>query len=245
MTNPTKSPPDSGNASAGPSGSTVFDTPPEERRLSLPWSRTFSMCWQNILVRIGRFALVFISIAVVVAFFVNTLTYNGMLRELRRSEVVHTRAVLEQAGVLSNSPDAAQREHDQLIWMLGLSGILCFSVVVNTMLMSVTERYREIGTLKCLGAVDSFVVRLFLIESLLLGLFASATGALFGYVLAILQVMISLEPGLLVEARPLRFLLIGFPAAVGIGTVVTVLAAAYPTLVAARMKPVDAMRVQV
>ena len=51
-----------------------------------------------------------------------------------------------------------------------------------------TERIGEIGTLKCLGALNKFVVRLILIESLFIGLLASILGAVVGYLLAVLQV---------------------------------------------------------
>ena len=49
------------------------------------------------------------------------------------------------------------------------------------MLMSVTERYKEIGTMKCLGALDSFVVKLFFIESCVLGFLASLLGGIMGW----------------------------------------------------------------
>ena len=47
--------------------------------------------------------------------------------------------------------------------------LVAFVGVLNAMLMSVTERFREIGTMKCLGALNSFIVKLFLIESLFQG----------------------------------------------------------------------------
>ena len=48
------------------------------------------------------------------------------------------------------------------------------------MLMAVTERFQEIGTMKCLGALDRFVVRLFLLESGFQGLAGALIGALIG-----------------------------------------------------------------
>ena len=51
------------------------------------------------------------------------------------------------------------------------------------MLMSVTERFREIGTMKCLGALDGFIVKLFLIESLFQGMAGTVMGVLLGLVL--------------------------------------------------------------
>ena len=54
------------------------------------------------------------------------------------------------------------------------------------MLMAVTERFREIGTMKCLGALDGFVVRLFLLESGFQGFSGALIGALIGTLGAVL-----------------------------------------------------------
>lgn len=215
------------------------------RRLTLPWRRTLDMCVQSLKNRRGRFALVFLSIAVVVAFFVSTLSYHSILGRLRTQTDVKTKAALERAGLLSNDPNAETRQREQMGLLLVLSGLLCFVGVTNTIFMSVTERYREIGTLKCLGALDSFVVRLFMIESALIGVVGSALGALAGFVLTWVQV------GLLVGFRhvpigvALETLALAGPLAIVGGTVLTLLAAVYPTWVAARMRPVEAMRVEV
>jgi putative ABC transport system permease protein len=46
-------------------------------------------------------------------------------------------------------------------WIIILSLLVCVVGIVNAQLMAVTERFREIGTMKCLGALDRFVLRLF------------------------------------------------------------------------------------
>ena len=223
----------------------LFSEDSSQRKLSLPWGRTVEMCWRNLKNRRGRFLLVFLSIAVVVAFFVSTLSYHRLLEELRGRDDVHTRAVLERGGVLSHDPDADRKHRDQMVWLLVLSGMLCFVGVMNTMYMSVTERYREIGTLKCLGALDSFVVRLFLLESVFIGAVGSALGALGGFLLTLFQIGVTLEFGLIGAGQVMRTLAQTGPPAFAGGTALTVLAAIYPTIAAARMKPVDAMRVEV
>src|SRR5690606_38649039 len=63
--------------------------------------------------------------------------------------------------------------------------------IANAMLMSVTERVREIGTMKCLGALSGFVVKLFLIESSLLGLVGAILGCLVGLLFSILIYAVS------------------------------------------------------
>jgi ABC-type lipoprotein release transport system permease subunit len=61
-------------------------------------------------------------------------------------------------------------------WLVIMSLLVCAVGITNSMLMAVTERFREIGTMKCLGALDLFVVELFLLESGLMGVIAAAAG---------------------------------------------------------------------
>ncbi|HDP36170.1 MAG TPA: FtsX-like permease family protein [Candidatus Hydrogenedentes bacterium] len=223
----------------------LFAEDASTRRLILPWNRAAEICWRNVLNRRGRFLLIFVSIGVVVAFFVSTLAYQSVLAELRRSEDVPVRAALERANLLTHGEAAEKHQRDRTVWLLFLSGMLCFVGVCNTMYMSVTERFQEIGTLKCLGALDGFIIRLFLIESVFVGLVGSMLGAAAGCLLMVAQLTMVLEVEYVSLALLLRTLSLSVPLAVAGGTLLTVLAAVYPTWAAAKMKPVDAMRVEV
>ncbi len=215
------------------------------RGVVLPWGRTLEVCWSNIRHRLGRCVLTFVCIAVVVAFFASSLTAQVLREQMMRSQDVHTQAVLERAGVFTHDEASRLREHHQRLWLMTLSAFLCLVGITNTILMSVTERYREIGTLKCLGALDSFVVRLFLVEAVFIGVLASLAGALLGCALGILQTGAVLEFSILTAGGCARAAGIGMALAVALGTLLTTLAAIYPTYVAAKMKPVEAMRVEV
>jgi ABC-type lipoprotein release transport system permease subunit len=46
--------------------------------------------------------------------------------------------------------------------------------------MAVTERFREIGTFKCLGALDRFIVNLLVVETCIYGFFGGVIGGLTG-----------------------------------------------------------------
>jgi putative ABC transport system permease protein len=231
--------------SSPPTRRVFDDASGESRRVVLPWSRTVAMCVSNVRHRLGRSALTFVCIAVVVAFFAASMTYQGMLSALMQSGNLHAQAVLERAGVFTHDASALAEQRDQRIWIMTLSAILCLVGITNTILMSVTERFREIGTLKCLGAIDEFVVRLFLIENAFIGALASAAGALLGYALGIIQVGAVFEFSLLDGGMLARVFASSTGKAVGIGTLLTLLAAAYPAYVASRMRPVDAMRVEI
>lgn len=223
----------------------VFDSDAGRREVVFPWRRAARMCWANVRNRRGRFGLTLACVTVTVAFLMSSMTYHGVLADLAVSPDVHARAVLERAGTFAGDPAAAARQEQQRRWIIALSAVLCVVGITNTMLMSVTERSREIGTLKCLGALDAFVVRLFLLESLLVGAVGSVAGTVVGYLLGMLQAGAMLEFCLLSAGQWLGPLAAAAPVAVAAGTVLTVVSAAYPTYVAARMSPVEAMRVEV
>ncbi len=151
----------------------------------------------------------------------------------------HTGAVAEQprdTGNFQLTGSAKQR------WIVFLSLLVCVVGIVNAQLMSVTERFREIGTLKCLGALDRFIVRLFVLEAALQGVAGSLIGALLGIAAATTTSL--LRFGVEVVYRfPLSE--IGLSAALAIltGTGLSLVGVLYPALLAARMQPVEAMRV--
>ena len=120
---------------------------------------------------------------------------------------------------------------------------MSFVGILNAMLLSVTERFREIGTMKCLGALDTFIVKLFLIESSFLGVIGAVIGVLIGLVLTLLittsdfgSAVFRYFPGFEVLRSGLLALLVG--------SVLSVAAAIYPAYAAAKMEPVAAMRLE-
>ena len=142
---------------------------------------------------------------------------------------------------------AAKRD----LWLVSLSLLVCIVGITNAMLMSVTERFREIGTMKCLGALDKFIVRLFLIESSLMGLAGSVIGVALGFLLAFVRVVFSYHVTyngesywLATRCFPGMTILMWILVSLGIGVVLSIIAAIYPAYRAARMQPVEAMRVE-
>lgn len=70
--------------------------------------------------------------------------------------------------------------------ILAITLLICFFCVFSTMLCAVSERTQEIGTMKAVGISSSWVMRLFIIEALFLGLISGATGSLSGFLIAVL-----------------------------------------------------------
>lgn len=135
--------------------------------------------------------------------------------------------------------DPAGRE--AWLLMLALSLFVSVAGVLNTMLMSITQRYREIGTIKCLGALDSFVLLSVLVEAAMLGLVGGCVGVVLGAIAALLLGL--LEHGTQVlEALRLGGWWWKVAASLGVGVGLTTLGAIIPALLAARMPPIEAMR---
>lgn len=126
-------------------------------------------------------------------------------------------------------------------WILFLSLLVCVVGIVNTQLMAVADRFREIGTMKCLGALDRFVMRLFLIEATLQGLIGSFIGALTGALIAGLGSLIRYGRVSLAFIN-YNDVLISITAAILLGCFLSIIGVLYPALLAAKMQPIEAMR---
>jgi hypothetical protein len=140
-----------------------------EKQIVLPWSRALQMTRENIFVRLGRSAITASGIFLGIAFLAAVL-FGASAARLQAAIDFERLGLEHEAGELQA----------RIIWLAAMSLVVATVGIVNSMLMSVTERYKEIGTMKCLGALDSFIVRLFLLEAGLLGILGSALGALVG-----------------------------------------------------------------
>ncbi len=128
-------------------------------------------------------------------------------------------------------------------WLIIISFLVCVVGVANAMLMSVTERFREIATMKCLGALDSFIMIIFVLESSLQGLAGGLVGVVLGLLLGILHSLWGFG-GLALANLPGATLGLAAIACLLSGIVLAALAAIYPAFVAARLAPMEAMRVE-
>jgi putative ABC transport system permease protein len=106
--------------------------------------------------------------------------------------------------------------------------------VMNIMLVSVTERTREIGVRKAIGAVRRDIVTQFLTEAMTLSGVGGAIGVAVG--LAIATLVRSISP--LATATPLWSIVVGLLVSISIGLFFGI----YPAMKAARLDPIEALR---
>jgi putative ABC transport system permease protein len=109
-------------------------------------------------------------------------------------------------------------------------------VIMNIMLMAVTERTQEIGLRKSVGATQRDIRRQFLAESVVLATFGGILGVASGWMLATLVSSVS--------PLPARITLWSVGVALSLGAGVGVLFGVYPATRAARLDPVAAMRAE-
>ncbi len=229
-----------------------------QRQISLPWSEAVRISVRNVTIRLGRAMITGSGIVLGIAFLSSVWTSGVIQDGLQQARLKQERELVAATARGQAESDSAEREAtvglseaeqqaqgSKRIWLVVMSLLVCGVGITNAMLMSVTERFREIGTMKCLGALDSFIVRLFLIEAVALGLLGSVVGMLLGH-LAMLGIFALRERSLSVAAnmdwgQMLTYLLL----CVLIGTVLSLIAAIAPAVRAARMRPAAALQTEI
>jgi hypothetical protein len=169
----------------------------------------------------------------------------------RRSSAPHAEStpevVLERPTTSEEQRAAAEdarKSRYRAIWIIMISLLVTVIGIANSMLMSVTERFRDIGTMRCLGALPRFVRTLFLVEAAFMGIVGGALGAVAGGLFTIVTYLVPYGGGLVLGAvseRPTE-LALAVLGSVLAGVLLSLLAALYPASTAARMVPADALR---
>ena len=110
--------------------------------------------------------------------------------------------------------------------------------VMNTMVMSVFERTREIGILRAVGWRGSRIMRMIVGESLILCLVATVAGSLLGVLASRAVLLIPAVRSVITPEYPVSV----FVRALAVAIVVALVGAAYPAIRAVRLQPMEALR---
>jgi putative ABC transport system permease protein len=214
-----------------------------QRLVKLPFMKSLEIAVKSIKARFFRSLITTMSLVLAVSFLsfigVGNDVANGMLAK----QDPELRQMLIRSGYDLTPEDTSVGSSPKQRWLVILSLLVCVVGIVNAQLMAVTERFREIGTMKCLGALDRFILRLFILEAGMQGLAGAGVGACLG-------ALFSLANGWLrfgtvaIAAVSGSNVIISIAIATAVGCLLSLLGVFYPALVAARMQPVEAMRVE-
>lgn len=196
-----------------------------EQAIHLPTSYAFSICLQNIRTRLGRSLITGTGTILGIAFLVSVLVSGNIAENVSDVPV-------------ADSVKVQQR------WLVVMSLLVSTVGIANSMLMSVTERFKEIGTMKCLGALDKLIVKLFLMESMLLGFLGSLAGAVIGLLFACVSKFFDFKFAVFTRLD-WGSALSGMAVAVFLGTLLSVVATLGPAWKAAKLPPAAAMRSEI
>jgi putative ABC transport system permease protein len=135
---------------------------------------------------------------------------------------------------------------DLFLFAVGMIGIFVASLgIINTMVMSILERYKEIGVMKAVGASNKDVKKIFLFESGVIGFMGGVFGLALGWIVSIIINAITNYFAVRQGAPYMNYF--SFPwwlclGAIAFSILISLISGIYPTMRAAKVDPVVALR---
>jgi putative ABC transport system permease protein len=181
-------------------------------------------------------------------------TYSSIyVRVAEMEDLTPAREKIEAMGVgvfaLADELDEIKRAFlimDSLLGAIGTIALIIAALgIINTMLMSILERTREIGVMKAVGGSENEIKFIFFVEAACIGLVGAIFGLLLGWLVTRIANQVMNTMVLPDNQGPID--LFYFPlwlilGAVGFSVIVSLAAGLYPAIRAARIDPVRALR---
>ena len=216
-----------------------------ENQINLPLSKAVEISFNSVKIRFGRSLITVSGIVLAIAFLMSIWVNTEIIDGIKAAGDSKLDLILQKKGIDTNPDSAAAiQERSKNNWLVVLSLLVCLVGITNAMLMSVTERFREIGTMKCMGALDGFIVKLFLLESSFMGTAGTLLGVIVGLLLSVglssLTYGMAMFPhirwGGVLESAGISMV---------IGASLSLFGGIIPAYRAAKMEPVDARALEV
>ena len=125
-------------------------------------------------------------------------------------------------------------------WLVFVALAVSIVGITNAMLIAVYERYNEIGTMKCIGALDKHILMLFVVEAVIQGFFGGVIGFVFGVIAALISTSFTTGLGIILKV-PLSNLTLFSGEIILLSLVLSLVATLYPAWRASRLNPVEAL----
>lgn len=214
------------------------------RLIVLPWQKSIEIAYKSIRARFFRSLVTTLTLVLAVSFLAFSQVSINIADNMLATGDPSLCQMLMRCGYDILPGDTSLAASPKQRWIIILSLLVCVVGIINAQLMSVTERFREIGTMKCLGALDRFIVRLFVMEAAMQGFAGALVGAIVGAISAFLGALIRFGPDNTISLLPWQAIFVSTLTALVTGVGLSLLGVLYPAIIAARMQPVEAMRVE-
>lgn len=198
----------------------------EDYAVKFPLSEAISFSIESIRRRFTRALITIVSIVLGIAFLSAILTIARIV------------------VALSGPSAGAEALPSYQLWMAIIALLVCGVGIINSMLMSVTERYKEIGTIKTLGAEDLHILEIFLIEGVIMGIIGGIAGGIAGWGVAFgIYYFQSGAPAVVTGAALSSLDIVGM--SIALSLFLSLISSIVPAYLAAKLNPVEALRYEV
>jgi len=126
-------------------------------------------------------------------------------------------------------------------WVLIVAVLVWEVAIVNSALLSIAERSREIGIMEALGATSSAIIKILVIESAMFGLLGGSLGAAAGWLIVVTVYGLQLSWSIVLAVPPQTYIF-NFALTVTVSVLLSMIAALYPISRATRLVPADALK---